>query len=66
MICMSKWVVADLTNEMKCGRIPEYDVWSKTGELKTEVFFYKKILSLHAIGKESRDQSENEAVRDLN
>lgn len=59
-------VVADLTNEMKCGRIPEYDVWSKTGELKMEVLFHKKISSWHTIGKESRDQSENEAVRDLN
>ncbi|KAB8290050.1 hypothetical protein EYC80_010376 [Monilinia laxa] len=51
---------------IECGRIPEYDVWSKTGELKTEVFFYKKLTQSEE-GKESSVKEEKkEDVNELN
>ncbi|KAI9646367.1 hypothetical protein NHQ30_004357 [Ciborinia camelliae] len=45
---------------IECGRIPEYGVWSPTGELKTEVFFYKKLKGAE------QAKVENEPVNKLN
>ncbi|EMR81305.1 putative acyl- n-acyltransferase protein [Botrytis cinerea BcDW1] len=42
-----------------CGRIPEYDVWSQTGELKTEVFFYKKLVGAEKKGSREAAGSSN-------
>ncbi|KAM0310394.1 hypothetical protein ACHAO8_008144 [Botrytis cinerea] len=44
---------------IECGRIPEYDVWSQTGELKTEVFFYKKLVGAEKKGLREAAGSSN-------